>query len=250
MTPLMQQYWEIKTLHPDKILLFRMGDFFEMFFDDAVTAAPILGIALTQRNKKSQDETPMCGMPHHAIAGPINRLLARGLKVAICDQIEDPKFAKGLVKRAVTRILTPGMVYDPDTLETTSCHYLASFDNEHLAFVEPTTGECFLVERRNDNLDIFLTLPVAELVVSKEQSLDLSLMQSLKNTHKDFSRTISVFESDLVSAKDRLLGYIESLSPAALQILRPFELRLWKSRMQLITLRTFARAEFTIVERT
>lgn len=233
MTPLMQQYWEIKTLHPDKILLFRMGDFFEMFFDDAVTAAPILGIALTQRNKKSQDETPMCGMPHHSIAGPINRLLARGLKVAICDQIEDPKFAKGLVKRAVTRILTPGMVYDPDTLETTSCHYLASFDRETVAFVEPTTGECFLVEKRDEKgtgqFDIFQTLPVAEVVISEEQNSDQLLLQNLKEA----SRTISVFKNDTLTAKDRLLAYIESLSPEALRTLRPFELRLWRSRLQM-----------------
>ena len=122
LTPLMRQYWEMKSLHQDKILLFRMGDFYEMFFDDAVQAAPILGIALTSRNKKSLDETPMCGMPHHSVAGPINKLLGQGLKVAICDQVEDPKFAKGLVKRAVTRILTPGMVLDPDTLETTRSH--------------------------------------------------------------------------------------------------------------------------------
>ena len=113
----MQQYWEIKSLHQDKILLFRMGDFYEMFYDDATKAAPVLGIALTQRNKKSEDETPMCGMPHHSVAGPINKLLKAGLRVAICDQIEDPKTAKGIVKRAVTRVLTPGMVYDPDTLE-------------------------------------------------------------------------------------------------------------------------------------
>ena len=83
--------------------------------EDAQTAAPILGIALTMRNKKSADQTPMCGVPHHAIAGPINKLLAHGFKVAICDQIEDPKLAKGIVKRAVTRILSPGMVYDPET---------------------------------------------------------------------------------------------------------------------------------------
>src|SRR3712207_3781730 len=102
LTPLMQQYWEIKAQHTDKVLLFRMGDFFEMFHEDALIAAPILGIALTQRNKKSADDTPMCGVPHHSIAGPIGKLLTVGHKVAICDQIEDPKFAKGIVKRAVT----------------------------------------------------------------------------------------------------------------------------------------------------
>src|SRR5687768_15570300 len=115
-TPLMKQYWDIKAAHQDKILLFRMGDFFEMFHEDAQTAAPVIGVALTVRNKKSENQTPMCGVPHHSVVGPINKLLSHGYKVALCDQIEDPKLAKGLVKRAVTRILSPGMVYDPDTL--------------------------------------------------------------------------------------------------------------------------------------
>src|ERR1043165_5857197 len=102
LTQLMAQYWDIKSAHEDKIVLFRMGDFFEMFHRDAEIAAPVLGIALTARNKKSAEETPMCGVPHHSIANSINKLLSHGFKVAICDQIEDPKFAKGLVKRAVT----------------------------------------------------------------------------------------------------------------------------------------------------
>jgi DNA mismatch repair protein MutS len=142
-TPLMKQYWEIKSAHQDKILLFRMGDFFEIFYEDAQTAAPIMGVALTSRNKKSADQTPMCGVPHHSIAGHINRLLAHGLKVAICDQIEDPKHAKGIVKRAVTRILSPGMVFDPDTLDVLQFNYIAAVDAKTVSFLEPTTGEAF-----------------------------------------------------------------------------------------------------------
>jgi DNA mismatch repair protein MutS len=230
MTPLMQQYWEIKTLHPDKILLFRMGDFFEMFFADATTAAPILGIALTQRNKKSQDETPMCGMPYHSIAGPINRLLAQGLKVAICDQIEDPKFAKGLVKRAVTRILTPGMVYDSDTLDSTLCHYLVSFDQASVAYVEPTTGECFTVEHRGQKLENFLSLPVAEIVLSESQNHDSEILHALGRHH---GVPISVHGAETLSASERLLSYIQSLSPTAIRTLRPFETRAWQSRLQM-----------------
>jgi DNA mismatch repair protein MutS len=128
MTPLMKQYWGVKSAHPDKTILFRMGDFFEMFHDDALTAAPILGIALTVRNKKSGDQTPMCGVPHFSIGGQINKLLQAGKKVAICDQVEDPKLAKGLVKREITRILSPGMVYDVDTLESQQPHYLCAYD--------------------------------------------------------------------------------------------------------------------------
>lgn len=143
LTPLMTQYWEVKNQHPDKVILFRMGDFFEMFHEDACIAAPILNIALTQRNKKSADDTPMCGVPHHSVAGPIMKLLAAGKKIAICDQIEDPKQAKGLVKRAVTRCLSPGMVYDPDTLDQLAANYLCAYDSETVSFLDTTTGEAF-----------------------------------------------------------------------------------------------------------
>lgn len=144
LTPLMTQYWDVKAAHPDKIILFRMGDFFEMFHRDAELAAPVLGIALTRRNKKSADETPMCGVPHHSASNIINKLLAAGYKVAICDQLEDPKFAKGLVKRGITRVLTPGMVFDVDTLDATRSNFLASWDEEDaLAFFDVSTGEGF-----------------------------------------------------------------------------------------------------------
>lgn len=144
MTPLMQQYWDVKAAHRDKIILFRMGDFFEMFHRDAELAAPVLGIALTSRNKKSADETPMCGVPHHSAGAIINKLLQAGFKVAICDQLEDPKAAKGLVKRGVTRVLSPGMVFDHETLDGAQANYLASWDEDDtLAFFDVSTGEGF-----------------------------------------------------------------------------------------------------------
>lgn len=140
----MAQYWDVKAAHPDKVILFRMGDFFEMFHRDAEIAAPVIGIALTARNKKSQDETPMCGVPHHAVGPAINKLLAAGFKVAICDQLEDPKNAKGLVKRGITRTLSPGVVFDSDTLDATKANYLASWDKSGaLAFLDVSTSEAF-----------------------------------------------------------------------------------------------------------
>lgn len=167
----MKQYWEIKSAHLDKILLFRMGDFFEIFYEDAQTAAPIMGVALTSRNKKSVDQTPMCGVPHHSIAGHINRLLAHGLKVAICDQIEDPKHAKGIVKRAVTRILSPGMVFDPDTLDVLQFNYIAAVDTKTVSFLEPTTGEAFYypVSQKVEQLALLKILQPVELVLSATQ---------------------------------------------------------------------------------
>ena len=112
LTPLMKQYREIKRLHLDAILLFRMGDFYEMFDQDAVTASKVLEITLTARNKSKGIETPLCGFPYHAVEGYIAKLIRRGFKVAICEQVEDPKLAKGIVKREVIRVVTPGTVLD------------------------------------------------------------------------------------------------------------------------------------------
>ncbi len=108
LTPMMRQYQENKARHPDAILLFRMGDFYEMFFDDAKKASRLLDIALTTRDKNKEEPVPMCGFPHHSASAYISRLLAAGERVAVCDQMEDPQQAKGIVRREVTRVLTPG----------------------------------------------------------------------------------------------------------------------------------------------
>lgn len=144
-TPLMKQYWDVKNQHPDKIVFFRMGDFYELFYGDAQTAAPFLGITLTSRNKKDADSAPMCGFPHHSVANSVNKLLNHGFKVAICDQVEDPKLAKGIVKREVTKILTPGMVFDFDLLESYQSHYIMAFDNRVASFIETSTFESFSI---------------------------------------------------------------------------------------------------------
>lgn len=244
MTPLMKQYWDIKSLHQDKVLLFRMGDFFEMFFDDAVRAAPLLGIALTKRNKKSQDETPMCGMPHHSIAGPINKLLAHGLKVAICDQIEDPKLAKGIVKRAVTRILTPGMVYDAESLDDSRSHYIASLDQTSLSLLDPTTGEALYFESNQlkDLISLMESLPIAEIVTTNSDMSLVSSMSSKKwllSLHEDSEVQSDFLNQDnfknlqLPKSAIRILSYIQTLRAEALVHLCPFEKRGLEHRMNL-----------------
>lgn len=171
---MMRQYWDIKSLHPDKIILYRMGDFYEMFFEDAVQAAPLLGITLTKRNKKSQDETPMCGVPYHSVSGPINKLLSAGLKVAICDQLEDPKFAKGIVKRGVTRVLTPGMVFDPESLDVSSAHYMAAVGKTDLACLDASTGEAFFYAdlHPEEVLRLKSLLPIVEEVPYLENAIE------------------------------------------------------------------------------
>ena len=123
---MLRQYFEMKSRARDAILLYRMGDFYEMFFEDAREAAPILGIALTARHKDSDIEAPMCGVPHHSVEHHIARLVASGRKVAVCDQVEDARAAKGLVRRDITRIITPGTVLDPESLVPGAPSYLAA----------------------------------------------------------------------------------------------------------------------------
>lgn len=240
LTPLMKQYWDIKSLHQDKVLLFRMGDFFEMFHDDAVKAAPIVGIALTQRNKKSADETPMCGVPHHSISGPINKLLAAGLKVAICDQLEDPKLAKGIVKRGVTRVLTPGMVFDSDTLDGSLPHYLVSLDSESISFLDTTTGEAFyFLSKASDELLRFLDiLPVAEIVMASQ---DLPLLAARAKPHwvvttfdEVYSEAHALLPTGSPQTAARLVRYVQAMnSDEALSSLSSFVERNLEYRMEL-----------------
>jgi DNA mismatch repair protein MutS len=123
---MMRQYRQIKERHPDAILFYRMGDFFEMFGDDAVTAAPVLGIALTTRDKGKPSQMPMAGVPHHALEGYLAKLIRAGFRVAICDQMEDPAIAKGLVKREVVRVVTAGTVVEPSLLSDRCPTFLAS----------------------------------------------------------------------------------------------------------------------------
>ncbi len=117
LTPMMTQYREVKERHRDSLLFFRLGDFYEMFFEDAVTASRELEITLTGRDCGMDERAPMCGVPYHAAQGYISRLIQKGYKVAICDQMEDPAFAKGIVRRDVTRVITPGTITEPGMLE-------------------------------------------------------------------------------------------------------------------------------------
>lgn len=217
LTPLMEQYWSIKNDHPEKVVLFRMGDFFEMFHQDAEIAAPILNIALTQRNKKSGDETKMCGVPHHSIAGPISKLLRAGYKVAICDQVEDPKLAKGLVKREVTRVLTPGLVYDPETLDQLSANYISSFGDSCLAFIEPSTGECFYYRNLSDDelqRLLFLQQPVEVVLTAKQKaSVQWSKLQTISGfePHMSLHEELDEDTKYLPEAARRLVAYVKSL---------------------------------------
>jgi DNA mismatch repair protein MutS len=143
---MMRQYLEIKSMYPDAILFFRLGDFYEMFMEDAVTASRVLDITLTSRNKGAADEIPLCGIPYHSSQPYISRLVENGYKVAVCEQVEDPKTAKGIVKREVVRVVSPGLIVDTDTLQPKENNYLMALacggdSGWGIAVLDITTGE-------------------------------------------------------------------------------------------------------------
>ncbi|MBR5202643.1 MAG: DNA mismatch repair protein MutS, partial [Clostridia bacterium] len=150
LSPMMQQYFEIKKNYEDTILMFRLGDFYEMFFDDAKTASKELELVLTGRDCGQEERAPMCGVPFHSADGYIARLVSKGYKVAICEQMEDPAAAKGIVKRDVIRVITPGTVIESSMLDESKNNYLASVcasnGNVGMCFIDISTGEVNLTE--------------------------------------------------------------------------------------------------------
>ncbi|TAD83064.1 MAG: DNA mismatch repair protein MutS [Bacteroidetes bacterium] len=174
-SPLMQQHRAIKQKYPDAILLFRVGDFYETFGQDAITASSILGITLTKRNNGAAGDSELAGFPHHAIETYLHKLVKAGYRVAVCDQLEDPKQAKGIVKRGVTELVTPGLATNDKLLEQNTNNFLCGFhmtthDRYGLAFVDISTGEFFLAEGDREYADKLLqTLKPAEVVFPRQK---------------------------------------------------------------------------------
>jgi len=172
-TPLMQQHRAIKQKYPDAILLFRVGDFYETFGEDAVIAARILGITLTKRNNGSASSSELAGFPHHALDTYLHKLVKAGYRVAICDQLEDPKQAKGIVKRGVTEMVTPGVAVNDKLLEHNSNNFLAGIHftdtTQGIAFLDISTGEFLIAEGNAEYIDKLLqTLKPAEVVFQRQ----------------------------------------------------------------------------------
>jgi DNA mismatch repair protein MutS len=171
-TPLMQQHRAIKQKYPDAILLFRVGDFYETFGEDAVRASAVLGITLTKRNNGAASSLELAGFPHHALDTYLHKLVKAGYRVAICDQLEDPKQAKGIVKRGVTEMVTPGLATHDKLLEHTSNNFLAGIqlgENKNgISFLDISTGEFFIAEGDLDYIDKLLqTFQPAEVIFQK-----------------------------------------------------------------------------------
>lgn len=173
-TPLMKQYNEIKAKYPDACLLFRVGDFYETFGEDAIRASKILGIILTKRGNGSESETALAGFPHHSLNTYLPKLVKAGLRVAICDQLEDPKMTKTIVKRGVTELVTPGVAMNDEVLQAKSNNFLASIywgkKIHGVAFLDVSTGEYLTAQGNDEYMDKLLqNFAPAEILVPKQQ---------------------------------------------------------------------------------
>ncbi len=197
-TPMMQKYLETKKEYPDCILFYRLGDFYEMFFDDAITASKELELTLTGKSCGLEERAPMCGVPYHAVEGYLNRLVSKGYKVAICEQVEDPKLAKGLVKREVVRIVTPGTNLNTQSMDETRNNYLMSiayFQGKiGISVADVTTGDYYLTEVEDNKklLDEIMKYHPSEIICND---------------------AFTVSGMDLADLKDRLNIAIYSLEP-------------------------------------
>jgi DNA mismatch repair protein MutS len=209
-TPLMQQHRAIKQKYPDAILLFRVGDFYETFGGDAVIAAQVLGITLTRRNNGVNASGELAGFPHHALDTHLHKLVKAGYRVAICDQLEDPKLAKGIVKRGVTELITPGIATNDKLLDHTSNNFLASIHFADkvsgMALLDISTGEFFVAEGSEEYIDKLLqTLRPAEVIFQR------SMQKHFKEVFgtKFFTYPLEGWIFDFRYAEDSLLKHFE-----------------------------------------
>lgn len=217
-TPMIQQYLQIKEQYQDCILFFRLGDFYEMFFEDAITASAILDIALTSRDG-GIEKVPMCGIPYHAYESYVAKLLAHGYKVAICEQMEDPALAKGIVRREVIRVITPGTVMDEKVLLEKANNYLAAVVTEQnswgLAYIDISTGEFCVTQCTHQDvslLDELIRLKPAELIIPEALKQDGFLLETLKQiksylnwrpvAHRGLGSIMQFLEKELSLAED------------------------------------------------
>jgi DNA mismatch repair protein MutS len=222
-TPVMRQYLAAKAEHPDALLFFRLGDFYELFFDDAVVAARTLDLTLTSRNKGAEDEVPMAGVPHHAVSAYVNKLLEAGFQVAICEQMADPSKVKGIVPREVVRVVTPGIAYDDAGLDGRRNHFLAAVENQGqpagpfgIAVVDGSTGELAACEApdlpgalaelvRLDPREILIA-PGADLLVAQLEPLRGRAAVRVALAALDDAGADAVLEAQLGAGEARATG--------------------------------------------
>ena len=217
-TPLMKQYKEIKSNFEDSILFFRLGDFYEMFFEDAVKASRELGLTLTSRNKEKNVDIPLAGVPFHSADSYITKLVSKGYKVAICEQTEDPKLSKGIVKREVVKIITPGTVVDVEALDAKSNNYLMSIltiENKiGIAYIDITTGEFKVTEVEKDN-DFVKLFNEVNKIEPKEVLVTEDFYGEIKEKLDDFLQkndSVVTFVTKIRDSAKYLMDYFKIIS--------------------------------------
>jgi len=212
---MIKQYNKIKKEYPDAILFFRLGDFYEMFFEDAKTASAVLGITLTSRNKSSKDPVPLCGVPYHSVEPYLAKLLKSGRKIAICEQVEDPKNAVGVVERKVVKVLTPGVILDSENLDSKSNNYVASIYFNSLlpsmSYCDVSTGEFKVTSFQNDSelLSELSRLEPKELLLNENQfEKKKELASHIKNSHNPLITYIEEWNWDQQHSTDVLKDHL------------------------------------------
>lgn len=212
-TPLMRQYASIKGRYPDAILLFRVGDFYETFGSDAVTAARVLGITLTKRNNGGSQEMELAGFPHHSIETYLPRLVRAGFRVAICDQLEDPKLAKTIVQRGVTEVVTPGVAFNEQVVDRRENHWLAALCGGHgaygIAFLDVTTGEFTLAEENAETAAKLLEGHAPRELLVPKGARD-AFIDSCSSKYRSYALDDWAFADDF--AKERLMHQFSTAS--------------------------------------
>ena len=242
-TPMIEQYLKIKAQHKDSFLFFRLGDFYELFFDDAVKAARELEITLTSRDGGRKERIPMCGVPHHSATNYIKNLVEKGYKVAICEQVEDPKEAKGVVKREVVQLITPGTVMDGVMLDEKENNYLASLanfdeDTYSIVYIDLSTGEtsgALVTTGWAQVLSELYNRPVKEVIISPQlpESKRQSLIDRLNITisfgdqtelKASYDHLVERIDSkQIITGFSQLISYLEMTQKRALDHIKPLK---------------------------
>lgn len=225
LTPMMQQYFAVKDNYADSILMYRLGDFYEMFFDDAITASKVLEIALTGRACGLEERAPMCGVPFHSVDSYISKLVSRGYTVAVCEQAEDPTEAKGIVRREVTHVITPGTIMDASALDDQKNNYLCSYFKSEgsvgLSFVDITTGEMFAGSYSGSNMlnevmSELIKFAPSEIIVNLEAFENTDYIEMLRRKFDCFIRNYYDWAFEAGEAEKRINSQFGSVAETGL----------------------------------
>lgn len=226
LSPMMKQYFEIKKDYGDTILMFRLGDFYEMFFEDAKTASKELELVLTGRDCGQEERAPMCGVPFHSADGYIAKLVSKGYKVAVCEQMEDPKAAKGIVKRDVIRVISAGTVIENSMLDETKNNYLCScclkFDSIGLCFIDVSTGKLFLTEISENfdekSVDELARFMPSEILINKETASLKRFSAFISKKLEATAEVLPASQYDFDNAAKTVLTHFEKTNLESLKL--------------------------------